>query len=234
MDIEDDVFADNKAFLVALDHTRRFNSKLHLVGLVSSGTVHSSINHLYALLDFCKRNQLAKVYLHLFTDGRDAPPNKGVEVIREVEEKLEAYGVGQIATICGRYYGMDRDARWERTQKTYEAMVLGPGIKYPSAVEAVKSAYTKGQTDEFIEPSIIIKDNLTTRLGPLSAKQAGTVDDNDAVIFFNFRIDRPRQLTMAFCLPNFENIKSVDFGYVPHESRKQKTEKESPHGMGGQ
>lgn len=228
IDIEDDVFADNKAFLAALDHVRKLNSKLHLVGLVSTGTVHSSINHLYALLDFCRRSQLTKVYLHLFTDGRDAPPNKGVEIIQEVEQKLEGYGLGQIATISGRYYGMDRDARWERTQKTYEAMVLGRGIKYPSAVEAVKNSYIKGLTDEFIEPSIIIRDNLTTRLGPLTAKQAGMVDDNDAVIFFNFRIDRPRQLTMAFCLPNFETIKSVDFGYVPHESRKHQAKKESP------
>ncbi len=228
MAIKDTTFFDNKAFLAALDHVRKYNSKLHILGLVSSGSVHSSIEHLYALLKFCYQYELTRVYLHLFTDGRDAPPDNGVKVIEQIEEKLESTKIGQIASIAGRYFGMDRDGRWERTQKAYEAMVLGKGLTATSALDAVKQAYRRGKTDEFIEPVVIVKESMASKLGPHTSRIAGTIDDNDAVIFFNFRIDRPRQLTMAFCLPNFETIKSVEFGYVPHESRKLMEGKVSP------
>lgn len=201
--IKEATFADNKAFLKTLDHVSRYKSKLHLMGLVGSGEVHSSIKHLYALLDFCRKNGLKDVYLHLFTDGRDASPKEGIEIIKKIEERLKDIEVGQIATIMGRYYAMDRDLRWERTQKAYDAVVLGKGVQATSSLDAVTNSYNKGQTDEFVEPTVIVKD----------AKPIGTVDNNDAVIFFNFRIDRPRQLTMAFVLPNFENLKDFRFGY---------------------
>jgi 2,3-bisphosphoglycerate-independent phosphoglycerate mutase len=201
--IKEATFADNKAFLKTLDHINRYKSKLHLMGLVGSGEVHSSIDHLYALLDFCQKNGLKNVKLHLFTDGRDASPKEGVETIKNIEEKLKGIETGQIATISGRYYAMDRDLRWERTQKAYEAMVLGKGAQAASGLDAVTNSYNKGQTDEFVEPTVIVQ----------GAKPVGTVDNNDAVIFFNFRIDRPRQLTMAFVLPSFENLKDFRFGY---------------------
>jgi len=231
MAIEDGSFYDNKAFLAALDHVRNHNSKLHIMGLASTGAVHSSIDHLWALLEFCRRNKLQKVYLHLFTDGRDAPPSDGAKVIEEIQERLDELGLGHIATISGRYFAMDRDGRWDRIKKAYDAIVLGKGVQASSAVDAVKQAYQNGQTDEFIEPTVIVQDSMTTRLGPHAAKIAGTVDDNDSVVFFNFRIDRPRQLSMAFCLQNFENLKVVDFGYVPDETRldkKKKKEKAGP------
>lgn len=225
MAIKDGSFFENRAFMAALDHVRKHQSKLHILGLVSSGAVHSSTEHLYALLDFCRRDKLVGVNLHLFTDGRDAPPQDGLKVINEVEEKLEDIKVGRIATISGRYYAMDRDARWERTKKAYDAIVLGGGLQASSAQEAVKSAYARGQTDEFIKPTVIIEDNISSRLGPSSARLARTVDDGDGVIFFNFRIDRPRQLTMAFVFSDFEHLKSFEFGYLPHEWRKGGQEK---------
>lgn len=230
MAIEDGSFYDNKAFLAALDHVRNNNSKLHLMGLISSGAVHSSIDHLWAFLEFCRRNKIQKVALHLFTDGRDAPPDDGIKVITEVQERLDEIRLGHISTVSGRYFAMDRDGRWDRTKKAYDAIVLGKGVQAKSAVDAVKQAYANGQTDEFIEPTVIIQDNMTTRLGPHTAKVAGTVDDNDSVIFFNFRIDRPRQLSMAFCLQNFESLKTVDFGYVPHETRRDKEDKKEKAG----
>ncbi len=207
--IEKGYFFDNEAFLKAATHVKTQNSKLHILGLIGSGHVHSSINHLYALLQFCKKESIAKVYLHLFTDGRDSPPKEALEIIEALERHLEVSKVGRIASVAGRYYAMDRDRRWERTEKAYKAIVLGHAIQTESAMDAVRSAYTRDQTDEFIEPTII-----ADRSGPVA-----TVDDNDAVIFFNFRIDRPKQLTMPFILPDFENLKAFNFGYDPESSR---------------
>ena len=206
--IKDGSFFDNKAFLSALAHVVKNQSKLHLMGLVSSGTIHSSIEHLYALLEFCKRNKLTGLKLHLFTDGRDAPPNDAVKVISQIEERLIDLRIGSISSISGRFYGMDRDGRWERTKKAYDAIVSGVALQASSAVEAVDTAYQRGQTDEFIEPTILVKPSSTGNLGPVSQKIAVTVDDNDAVIFFNFRIDRPRQLSQALTLENFESQKT--------------------------
>jgi len=203
--IEKGTFYYNKAFLDAASHVKKYNSKLHIMGLASSGNVHSSLEHLYAVLQFCKKEALNRVFLHLFTDGRDAPPKNGIEIVESLERHLSMLKVGQIASICGRYYAMDRDKRWDRTAKAYKAIVLGHAIQTFSALDALKGAYLRGQTDEFIEPTIIANKN-----GPVA-----TVGDNDAVIFFNYRIDRPRQLTMAFTLKDFENLKSFDFGYSP-------------------
>lgn len=211
--IEKGNFFDNKAFLKATGHVKRNNSKLHLMGLVSSGNVHSSLDHLYGLLQFCKKENIEEVFLHLFTDGRDSPPKDGVKIIEQIEERLKLLRLGKIASISGRYYAMDRDRRWDRTEKCYKAIVLGHAIQTFSALDAIKGAYIRNQTDEFVEPTII-----ADKKGPI-----GLIEDNDAVIFFNFRIDRPKQLTMAFILPNFESLKEFDFGYNPDTSREEGT-----------
>lgn len=203
--IEDDTFFDNKAFWQAVEHVKKFDSRLHIMGLVSSGEVHSSINHLYALIDYCKGKGMENICFHLFTDGRDAPPTDGINVMKRVEERLRLDRVGKIATLSGRYFGMDRDKRWERTKKVYEAMVLGQGDLKNYAVDAIQDAYNAGKTDEFIEPVVIME----------GGKPVGVVGDNDAVIFFNFRIDRPRQLTMSFVLPNFEKLEAFELGHDP-------------------
>ena len=209
--IEKGYIYDNSALLAASSHAKENKSKLHIMGLVSSGSVHSSINHLYGLLEFCKKEELSQVYIHMFTDGRDAPPNASVEVAEKLESYLELNKLARIASISGRYYAMDRDKRWPRTEKAYAAMVLGQGITANSSIEAIKNAYAKGQTDEFIEPTIII--------GPEG--KPSLVEDNDAVIFFNYRVDMPRQLTMAFVIPDFENLESFHFGDDPDTNKEE-------------
>ncbi len=214
LSIKDESFYENRAFIQAVAHTRKYASKIHIMGMVSSGTVHSSNDHLYALLEFCRRSGIGGVNLHLFTDGRDAPPTDSINIISEIEKKLLGTDIAKIRTITGRYYAMDRDARWERTQKAYDLITLGKGNYANSAIQAIQDSYAKNITDEFIEPVTI---NYTDNKYP-------GVSDNDAIIFFNFRIDRPRQLAMAFTIADFENIKQVEFGYLPHELRSQKNE----------
>lgn len=209
--IERGTFYDNKAFLRASAHVKAHNSKLHILGLVGTGNVHSSIGHLFALIQFANKENIDKIYLHLFTDGRDSPPKEGIEMINKIEAHLNLVRVGKIASISGRYYAMDRDRRWDRTEKAYKAIVEGLAIQTKSAKDAIYSAYSRGQTDEFIEPTII-----ADQKGPI-----GTVEDNDAVIMINFRIDRPKQLTMAFVLKDFESLKSYDFGYNTETSREE-------------
>jgi 2,3-bisphosphoglycerate-independent phosphoglycerate mutase len=211
--IKDQSFYDNRAFLAALDHVRQHNSKFHLVGLVGGGNVHSSMEHFWALLEFCKRQKL-EVYLHLITDGRDSPPQQGIEIVTQISRHLKEQGIGKIATVAGRYWSMDRDKRWKRTQKGYEAMVSGKGGVASSALEAVNLSYAAKRTDEFVEPTVIVEDG----------HPVATVDDNDAVVFFNFRIDRPRQLTMAFVLDNFEKLTSFDFGADPEKGGRKEGE----------
>ncbi len=215
--IEDMSFYDNPAFISAREHTRRYGSRLHIMGLVSSGMVHASMEHLYALLDFCKKRAVSKIFLHLFTDGRDAPPNEAKQIVESILENTKPLPSIQIATISGRYFAMDRDRRWERTQKAYDAIVLGKGMPVSSPLEAIESAYAKGLSDEFIVPSVI-----TNTQGPV-----GTVNDNDAVIFFNFRIDRPRQLSMAFTMPNFERLEEFDLGFDPHHEEGKPTPRQN-------
>ncbi len=192
--IEDGSFFENAALYEAAQHCKTLNSNMHIMGLVSSGNVHSSLSHLFAVIDFCKKSQIKNVYLHLFTDGRDAPPKEGIDIIQKVETYIKEAGIGKIASISGRYFAMDRDRRWERTQKAYDALVMGRGQFANSAVEAVHNAYTKNQTDEFIEPTVILEHN----------QPVGLVSDRDSCIFFNFRIDRPRELTMAFVVDDFK------------------------------
>ena len=203
--IEDTTFFDNRAFLHALAHCRKFNSKMHLLGLVGTGNVHSSIDHFYGLLQFFKKAEFRNVYYHLFTDGRDTAPKEAGEVIDQIQIYIDDNKIGQIASISGRYYAMDRDRRWDRTEKAYRTIVLGRGQTALSSRDAVSAAYAQGLTDEFIEPTVIMS----------GSKPVATVDDNDAVVFFNFRVDRARQLTMAFVLPDFERLTSFEFGYAP-------------------
>lgn len=206
--IEEGSFPDNRAIRSAIDHAKKNNSNLHIMGLYGSGRVHSSMEHFWAIMDTCKKLEFSKVVLHIFTDGRDTEPKEAESEIAKLTEKLKSYGFGQVATIAGRYWAMDRDRRWDRTEKTYNAMVLGQGPKAATPEEAVKNSYAKGQTDEFIEPTVIGN--------PI------TVSDNDAVIFFNFRIDRPRQLTLSFILPDFENSSFIFGNAKDREAEKVK------------
>jgi len=213
--IENGTFFDNKAFVDAASHVKTNNSAFHIMGLVSTGNVHSSFSHFLAVLQFCKKEGLKNVFLHIFTDGRDAPPKQGIEMVGKVEDQIKLLKIGQIASVAGRYYAMDRDKRWERTAKVYKAMVLGQAIQVQSAEDAVKSAYARGQTDEFIEPTLIAGQN-----GPV-----GLINDNDAVVFFNYRIDRPKQLAMSFVIPNFENLNKFDFGQNSQTGKREKDTK---------
>ena len=177
--------------------------QLHLLGLVSDGGVHSHIEHLFALLRMARENKVEKVFVHCFTDGRDTPPESGIDFLRQLEQKMREFGVGQIATICGRYYAMDRDNRWERVEKAYRAMVNGDAEgKSPDPIAAIRASYEKGVTDEFVLPVVI-----TTQAAPgKPAVPRALIRDDDAVIFFNFRADRARQMTRALVEPGFKEF----------------------------
>lgn len=194
MAIADGSFFLNPNLLKVIKHIQTNHSTLHLMGLIGSGGVHANNEHLFALIKFAKLNNLQKLSLHLFTDGRDSPPTTSPIYISQVQKHLSENNLGIIASISGRYYALDRDFRWERTQKTYECLTQGIGLKATSPEQAVQNSYLQKKSDEFIEPTIIT-DNSGT---PLSL-----IRDNDAVIFYNFRVDRPRQLTKAFVLPDF-------------------------------
>lgn len=199
MAIADGTFLKNPSFIQASDHAKKNNSALHLMGLIGLGGVHSSIEHLYALLNFAKSQNLERVYLHLFTDGRDSPPNASPGLIKNIDELTKNLGVGKIASISGRYYAMDRDKRWERTEKVYNLLVLGEGETASNHEEAIQKCYSQNISDEFITPTLITE----------NSKPVSLINDNDSVIFFNFRIDRPRQLTECFVLPQFETGKEL-------------------------
>jgi 2,3-bisphosphoglycerate-independent phosphoglycerate mutase len=210
MSIADGTFGKNPVFFEAINHCLQHKSNLHLMGLAGTGSVHSSINHLYALLWLLKENNFKNpIFLHLFTDGRDSPPTSAPIYISEIENKLKSLGLGKIASISGRYYAMDRDNRWDRTQLAYQAMVEEKGEIANSALEAVEKAKLRNETDEFIKPTIILDDN----------QQVGKISDNDAVIFYNYRTDRPRQLVKAFVLPNFESIVPKKMIYDPNKDK---------------
>lgn len=195
--IADGSFFWREAFLKAIDHVKKNRSSLHLIGLIGSGGVHTNIEHLFALLCLATNAHLENVFLHLFTDGRDSSPTSSPIFINQVETELAQLGTGRIATIMGRYYAMDRDNRWERIQKAYEAMTLGIGKTANNPLEAIKNSYQEGKTDEFIEPTVILDANK---------QPVKLISDNDAVIFFNFRVDRPRELTRAFVLEDLQAV----------------------------
>lgn len=211
--IADGTFFENKVFIDAISHAKKNNSKLHLLGLIGAGGVHSNIEHLFALIELCKRNDFKNVYLHLFTDGRDSPPTAAKTYIKEVRDNMAKKGLGQIASIMGRYWAMDRDMRWDRTAKAYFALTKGEGHLYKTPEEAIDASYMEGKTDEFIEPSLITSSD---------GKPLSTISANDSVIFFNFRIDRPRQLTRAFTFDDFSNA-NKPVGFDPYKVKYQKT-----------
>jgi len=194
--IRDGSFFTNEILLGAVRSAKEKGGSLHLMGLVSDGGVHSHVEHLYALLDLAKGEGLKKVYIHAFLDGRDVPPASASEYLEQLEETCREKGIGEVATIMGRYYAMDRDKRWERTERAYLAMVTGRGHTAVSAAEAIRRSYEQNVTDEFVEPVVI------TRQG----KPLAVVQDNDSIIFFNFRADRARQLTRAFVDEDFEHF----------------------------
>jgi 2,3-bisphosphoglycerate-independent phosphoglycerate mutase len=193
-EIREGDFFSNPTLVKAVKEAIANDSALHLMGLVSDGGVHSHIEHLYALLELAKRHNLKKVYIHAFLDGRDVPPSSGIEYIKALEEKIKEIGVGHIATVAGRYYAMDRDKRWERVEKAYNAMVCREGVHASSASEAVDESYKAGKTDEFVMPTVI------DGCGECGVK-AG-----DSAIFFNFRPDRARELTRVFVDDNFDGF----------------------------
>ena len=205
--IEDGVFFENKALLAACENAKKNDSALHLMGLVSDGGVHSHIGHIFGLLELAKRQGLEKVYVHCFLDGRDTPPASGKEYVEQLEAKMKEIGVGEVASVSGRYYAMDRDNRWDRVELAYKALTKGEGVEGTDAAEAVQASYDAEKTDEFVLPTVLKKDG----------KPVATIQDKDSVIFFNFRPDRARELTRAFCadeFTGFEREKRLDLTYV--------------------
>ena len=191
--IEDGDFFENTELLGAIENCKKNNSDLHLYGLLSDGGVHSHITHVFALLELAKRNGIKNVYVHCFMDGRDTAPDSGKDFIAKLYDKMEELGVGEIASVTGRYYAMDRDNRWDRVEKAYRALTLGEGNQAACGKCAIKASYESGKTDEFVEPTVITKDG----------KPVGVIKDKDSVICFNFRPDRAREITRCFCDDEF-------------------------------
>ncbi len=191
-DIQDGVFFKNPALLHSMENCKKNGSALHLIGLLSDGGVHSHNEHLYGLLKMAKDHGLTKVYVHALLDGRDVPPSSAADYMRQLVAKMEEIGVGQVATVMGRFYAMDRDFAWDRVEKAYAAMVYGEGVKGSCPVAAIEDSYKNGVTDEFMLPTVTCPD--------------GAVKENDSVIFFNFRPDRARQITRAYVDPAFDGF----------------------------
>jgi 2,3-bisphosphoglycerate-independent phosphoglycerate mutase len=202
--IDDGDFFRNPAFLKAMDNCKQKKTALHLMGLCSDGGVHSHLEHLYALVRMAKEQGLSKVYIHCFMDGRDTPPRSGEGYIRQLEEKLNEIGAGEIATVSGRYYAMDRDNRFERVERAYAALVYGEGFTAESGHEAMEKSYARGDSDEFVQPTVILK----------NGKPVATVQPDDSIIFFNFRPDRARELTRAFLFADFDGFERKK-GFFP-------------------
>ncbi|KKR21370.1 MAG: 2,3-bisphosphoglycerate-independent phosphoglycerate mutase [Parcubacteria group bacterium GW2011_GWE2_39_37] len=199
--INDNSFYQNKALLGAVNHAKKNNSKLHLLGLASNGCVHASIEHLQALLVLAKEEGLGQVYIHAVLDGRDTPYNSAASYIKDIIRTISEYGIGKIASLSGRFYTLDRDNHWDRIEKAYSAMVNGVGNEADDTISAIEQSYGKKIFDEEFIPTII-KEN---------GKPVATIEDNDAVIFFNFRPDRARQITKAFVLPGFDKFNRKEY-----------------------
>jgi 2,3-bisphosphoglycerate-independent phosphoglycerate mutase len=194
MAIEEGSFFKNEAFSDSMDNVLKNNSSLHLIGLLSDGGVHSHINHLFALMKMAKEKGVNNLFIHPLLDGRDTDPKIGDKFLKELEDEISKLGLGKIATIMGRYYGMDRDNRWDREEKAYNALVMGTGNKARSAAEAIQNSFKEGVTDEFVIPTVIEDE---------SGNPTVTIKDNDSIIFFNFRADRMRQIVKSFYLSDF-------------------------------
>ena len=197
--IQDGDFFENPALLGAVENCKKNGSALHLMGLLSDGGVHSHIEHLFGLLELAKKNGLSKVYVHCFMDGRDVPPTSGKDFVVQLQAKLDELGVGKIASVMGRYYAMDRDNRWERVQKAYDALVLGKGKQCADAAKAVENSYAAEVTDEFIVPVVI------------GDPAEGRIAANDSVVFYNFRPDRAREITRTLVDPDFSGFERAFF-----------------------
>ena len=206
-EIQDGDFFENEALKTAMKNAKEKDSAIHFMGLLSDGGVHSHNTHLYGLLEMAKREGLSKVYVHCFLDGRDTPPASGKEFIEQLQAKMKEIGVGEIGVVSGRYYAMDRDTRWDRVKLAFDALTKGEGVKGTDAALAVQESYDNGITDEFVKPTVIEKDG----------KPVTVVSDGDSVVFFNFRPDRAREITRAFCdddFKGFEREKKLDLTYV--------------------
>ena len=200
--IQDGEFFKNEALLKAMNVCKTNNSALHLFGLLSDGGVHSHIEHLYGLLEMAKKEGLEKVYVHAFLDGRDTPPASGKGFVEALVAKMKEIGVGQIASLSGRYYAMDRDNRWDRVEKAYNAIALGKGVEGTDPVQVMADSYAQDVNDEFVIPTVITEDG----------KAIGAIKPEDAVIFFNFRPDRAREMTRVFCDPEFNGFERERIG----------------------
>jgi 2,3-bisphosphoglycerate-independent phosphoglycerate mutase len=193
-EIEGGGFFKNKALVSAMEHAKKKGSSLHLLGMCSDEGVHSHLNHLYALLEMAKKKGLKEVYIHFIADGRDVAEKSAKGYAEQIEKQIKKIGVGKVATLVGRYYAMDRDNNWDRTKKAYDLYTGAKGFAAKDLISAVDSAYGRGdKTDYYIQPTVIDKD--------------GIFKDDDSVIFFNFRTDRPRQITKAFIIPGFDKFK---------------------------
>ena len=206
-EIQDGTFFENPALMDAVKNCKEKQSALHMFGLLSDGGVHSHITHLYGLLELAKRNGLEKVYVHAFLDGRDTPPTSGKDYVAQLEEKMAELGVGEVASVSGRYYAMDRDNNYDRVEIAYRALTKGEGQTADSAQEAVQNSYDKEETDEFVKPTVVMKNGAPV----------ATIGDGDSVVFFNFRPDRAREITRCFCDDDFKGFareKKLDLTYV--------------------
>ncbi len=205
--ISDGDFFTVPEFLQAVENCKKNNSALHMWGLVSDGGVHSHIGHIYGLLELAKKNGLEKVYVHCFLDGRDTPPASGKSYVEALEAKMKELGVGKVASVSGRYYAMDRDNRWDRVKRAYDALTKGEGNQAQSATAGIQASYDAEKNDEFVEPFVVTENGAPVAV----------VEDGDSVIFFNFRPDRARELTRAFCddeFKGFEREKRLNLTYV--------------------
>ncbi|WP_295634743.1 2,3-bisphosphoglycerate-independent phosphoglycerate mutase [uncultured Intestinimonas sp.] len=198
--IQDGDFFSNEAYAAAMDHCKEAGTALHIMGLLSDGGVHSHIDHIFAALDMAKRRGLTKVFVHAFLDGRDVPPSSGKDFVARLQAKCQELGNARIGVISGRYYAMDRDKRWERLQKAYDALVLGDAPQEPDPVAAVQKSYDAGVTDEFVVPVVCCPEAV--------------IAENDSVIFMNFRPDRAREITRALVDPDFTDLERKK-GYFP-------------------
>lgn len=214
MSIQNGEFFKNEAFLKAIDHAKKSNSAIHIMGLVGKGGIHSNIDHLYGLLEMMHEQDFDRVFIHVFTDGRDSAPTSAVDCIRELQKRITNYQVGKIATLGGRYYGMDRNNNWDRIQKAYDAMVEGKGNQITDIFDYLDKSYRKDVFDEYLEPAVVME----------HGQPIAKISDNDTLIFFNFREDRARQIVKAFILPDFDKfprkkIKDLFFvGMVEYEA----------------
>lgn len=195
-EIQDGTFFENPALLEAVENCKKNNGALHLMGLLSDGGVHSHNTHLYGLLELAKRNGLEKVFVHCFLDGRDTPPASGKEFAQALIEEMKKIGVGKIASVMGRYYAMDRDNNYDRVKLAYDALTKGEGLTAECGICGIQNSYDKGETDEFVKPTVVVENGA-----PVT-----TVQDGDSIVFFNFRPDRAREITRAFCDDDFKGF----------------------------